>query len=94
MNMFVVFAMLPAIIVASESSPASTPPPCDVAIVIDRSSMDVSHAGYTGPTSLSCSSVTDLGDGHTGYCADSYAEIASSPQDSTEASMKVLRLRN
>ena len=83
--------MLPTAVLASET-PIASPPPCDVAIVIDRST--VSHTGFTGPTSLSCSSVTDLGDGHTGYCADSYAEIASSPQDSTEASMKVLRLRN
>ena len=59
---------------ASEDSSGSPPPPCDVAIVIDRSSMDVSHAGYTGPTSLSCSSVTDLGDG---LCADSNSLIAT-----------------
>ena len=85
--------LLPATVMADEdsSAAASPPPPCDVAIVIDRSSMDVSHAGYTGPTSLSCNSVTDVGEG---FCADSYVEVASSPQDSTEASMKVLRLRN
>ena len=66
--------MLPAVAQADDSSSASPPPPDDVAIVIDRSSMDVSHAGYTGPTSLSCSSVTDLGDG---LCADSNMLIAT-----------------
>ncbi len=60
---------------ASEASAATAPPPCDVAIVVDRSA--VSHAGYTGPTSISCSSVTDLGDSHTGYCADNNMLIAT-----------------
>ena len=82
--------MLPAAVLANEDSNAPAPPPCDVAIVIDRSTA-VGHGGYTGPTSLSCNSVTDVGEG---FCADSYVEVASSPQDSTEASMKVLRLRN
>ena len=90
----ILLCLLPAAVLANEDSNAPAPPPCDVAIVIDRSSMDVSHAGFTGPTSLSCSSVTDLGDGHTGYCATDYSELSTSPQDSTEASMKVLRLRN
>ena len=63
---------MPLYVMAQDSSDAPAPPPCDVAIVVDRSA--VSHAGYTGPTSLSCSSVTDLGDG---LCADSNMLIAT-----------------
>ena len=61
--------------IASEDLNAPAPPPCDVAIVIDRST--VGHAGYTGPTSLSCSSVTEVG---AGLCADNMLIATGSTQ--------------
>ena len=82
--------MLPTAVLASETTIAS-PPPCDVAIVIDRSSMDVSHAGYTGPTSLSCSSVTNLGDG---LCADSNMLIATGSTQKVRVAVTVAASRN
>ena len=91
MKHFLMFFMLPAVAQADESLSASPPPPCDVAIVIDRSSMDVSHAGYTGPTSLSCSSVTDLGDG---LCADSNMLIATGSTQKVRVAVTVAASRN
>ena len=91
MKHFLMFFMLPAVAQADDSSSASPPPPCAVAIVIDRSSMDVSHAGYTGPTSLSCSSVTDLGDG---LCADSNSLIATGSTQKVRVAVTVAASRN
>ena len=91
MKHFMMCVVLPALVMASEDSSGSPPPPCDVAIVIDRSSMDVSHAGYTGPTSLSCSSVSDVG---AGLCADSNMLIATDSTQKVRAAHTITASRN
>jgi hypothetical protein len=80
--------LLAAAAIASEDANAPAPPPCDVAIVIDRST--VGHAGYTGPTSLSCSSVTDLGDG---LCAADRGPDADAPGAQGHAELLLLAPR-